>query len=388
MKLLTKFKFTDLRVLSLKAEVKTKTYSDQSLSNLKLTVTPSGTKTFYVRFKLNNKPINHRLGDASQINVDEARSRAVNYINFKSRLGLEQGSGLTVDDVFNLYRENELSNRNTIAGRTHALEVSYKKHVKPRIGIQFVEEITRKTAKELFVDIESLGYSVHNRCLTSIKSAFNYVMEFEDGINLSANPFLGIRKMTEVQRSRYLTHEEARGLLLALDMEVNQNVADIYRIALFTGARLSNVKMMKWQEINFSSNKWLIPATNTKTSKVYELPLHRSVVDLLVNRRNNATDSPFVFASNTSKYGYITGGDPVWKSAIKNAGLYHENPNIRPRPHDLRRTFATWQLQSGTDISIVSKSLCHTSLKHTMIYAHTNTEQIRSSIDKAFDFIY
>ena len=77
----------------------------------------------------------------------------------------------------------------------------------------------------------------------------------------------------------------------------------------------------------------------------------------------------------------------MWKSAIKRAGLYHENPNIRPRPHDLRRTFATWQIQSGADISVVSKALCHTSLKHTMIYAHTNTEQVRNSIDEAFKFI-
>ena len=384
MKQSTKFKFTEIRIKSLKPELKTRTYSDQSLCNLKLTVTSQGTKTYYVRFKVKNKPINHRLGDASQILVDEARSRAVNYINFTSDLRLEQGTGLTVNDVFNLYQENELSKRATIAGRTHALEVSYNKHLKQRIGKRFVAEVTRKVAKELFVVLEILGYSVHNRCLTAIKSAFNYVIEYEDDINLSINPFLSVTKMTEVQRSRYLTHEEAKRLLSALDKENNQDVADVYRIALFTGARLSNVKTMQWQEINFSNNQWLIPATNTKTNKVYELPLHRFVIDLLIKRRSRASDSPFVFASKTSKYGYVTGGDPIWKSAIKKADLYHENPNIRPRPHDLRRTFATWQLQAGTDISVVCKALCHTSLKHTMVYAHTNLDQVRDSVNKAF----
>lgn len=382
-----KIKFTDSRIKSLKVEAITKTYSDLSLRNLKVTVTPSGTKTFYVRFKHNNESINYRLGHTTALTVCEARRDAVSYINFIKKERGDKGTGLTVNDIFNLYRENELSLKQTVAGRTHSLEVSYNKHLKKRLGAELVENITRKDARSYFMEIEQLGYSVHNRCLTAIKSAFSYVIEFEDDLNLTANPFVGIKKMTEVQRNRYLTHEEAKRLLEALNGEPNQDVADIYRIALFTGARLSNVKMMKWFEIDFSSSQWLIPSTNTKTSKVYQLPLHSFVTELLLKRKASAGDSEFVFASLRSKYGYITGGDPVWKSAIKKADLYHDNPNIRPRPHDLRRTFATWQIQSGADISIVSKALCHTSLKHTMIYAHTNVEQVRSSIDKAFSFI-
>jgi len=83
----------------------------------------------------------------------------------------------------------------------------------------------------------------------------------------------------------------------------------------------------------------------------------------------------------------MSGGDQVWKEALIIAGLYHENPNIRPRPHDLRRTFATWQIQSGADVSVVAKALCHTSLNHTMIYAHSNVEQVRESLNEALKFL-
>ncbi|NRA80865.1 MAG: site-specific integrase [Pseudoalteromonas sp.] len=387
MKLPTKFKFTDLRLVRLPSYDKTRTFSDLVLNNLKLVVTPSGTKTFYVRFKTNGQPINHKLGNADALSVDEARSRAVAYINFRTAQQVRCQSGLTVNDVFNLYRDNELSARRTIAGRTHALEISYNLHLKPIIGKMNIEQLTKKIARTVFIELENRGYSVHNRCLSAIKSAFNYVIEFEEGLPVTANPFMGIKKLTEVQRNRYLTKSEAKRLLLALDTEKNQDVADIYRVALFTGARLSNVKTMRWYEIDFSSGQWLIPATNTKTSKVYQIPLHSFVINLLKQRREQASDSPFVFASERSRYGYITGGDPVWKSAITRAGLYHDNPNIRPRPHDLRRTFATWQLQSGADISVVSKALCHTSLKNTMIYAQTNLDQVRNSIESAFEFM-
>ena len=99
--------------------------------------------------------------------------------------------------------------------------------------------------------------------------------------------------MREVQRNRYLTEDEAKRLLKSLDHESNQDMADIYRVALFTGARLSNIKTLKWHEIDFSSCQWLIPATNTKTSKVYQIPLHSFVINLLKQRREQASDSPF-----------------------------------------------------------------------------------------------
>ena len=218
-----------------------------------------------------------------------------------------------------------------------------------------------------------------------LKAACNYVIDFEK-TGLLVNPFDRVKKMPGVTRNRYLTHEEARKLMSALDSVSNQDVADIFRLALFTGARLTNVKMMEWVDINFSNYVWLIPSTRTKTSQHYEIPLHPLAVSLLKKRQKLSRGSNFVFASKQkSKYGYITGGDSVWKEAIKHAGLYHENPNIRPRPHDLRRTFATWQIQSGADVSIVSKALCHTSLKHTMVYAYANIDQVRDSIIGAFD---
>ena len=394
MKIPTTFSFTDGRVKLIKPEQNTKSFSDNKLRNLKLVVTGNGTKTFYVRFKFRNKAYNEKLGYADFLCVDDARFRAVEYMNHiraesKALIPHQHATKdlkyQTVNDVFKSYRDNELCHRKTIAGRTHALEVSYKCHIRKKIGHMPIESLTKRFTRDFFRELESLGYSVHNRCLSAVKSAFNYVIDYEDDLGFSTNPFACIKKMPGVKRSRYLTHYEAKLLLSSLELETNQDVADIYRVALFTGARLSNVKSMQWHEIDLRSGIWLIPASNTKTGGHYEIPLHDYVINILQKRSNSSINNKFVFASKTSKYGYITGGDPIWKSTIKHAGLYHENPNIRPRPHDLRRTFATWQIQSGADISVVSKALCHTSLKHTMVYAHTNVDQVRNAVNKAFD---
>lgn len=390
----TTFPFTQRRIKMLVAEDTTKTYTDQKLKNLKITVTSQGSKTFYCRFKVGGMAKNIKIGDAQVVTLDDAKARAIELMNHH-RLSVKDNHAVTpasfnktsLNQIFDLYREGELSHRITVAGRTHSMVVAYNKHIKSSLGKELVGNITKKLARTFFKELESKGYGVHNKCLSALKSTYNYVIDYEEDLGIIVNPFERLKKMPGVTRSRYLTHEEASRLLIALDGVNNQDVADIFRVALFTGARLSNVKQMQWHDLNLNSSIWLIPASRTKTRKHYEIPLHGMVVDLLKRRSRNAGDSVYVFASSRSQYGYITGGDPVWKAAIKSAGLYHDNPNIRPRPHDLRRTFATWQIQSGADISVVSKALCHTSLKHTTIYAHTDVSQVRDAIDGAFRFL-
>lgn len=301
---------------------------------------------------------------------------------------LKNLKNFTVDQMFELYRDNELRNRKTVAGRQHALEVAYNIHVRAGLGHRVVKDLDKKEVRSFFRGLEERGYCAHNKSVSVLKAACNYVIDYEE-TGLLTNPFGRIKKMPSVTKNRYLTHEEARKLLNALDNVSNQDVAVIYRLALFTGARLTNVKMMEWNDINFSTFVWLISSMRTKTNQHYEIPLHPIAVTILRERQKLCMGSKFVFPSKyKSKYGYITGGDSVWKEAIKKAGLYHENSNIRPRPRDLLRTFATWQIQSGADVSIVSKALCHTSLKYTMVYAHANITQVRASIEGAFKSLW
>lgn len=385
------FPFTQNRINNLKPEPITKTYSDSKYKNLKLVVTYQGSKTYYCRFKVENQSQNIKIGDAKSILLDDARARVIELLNHH-RLNLQtrnsiansSSQNLTINQVFELYKKGELAHKVTVAGRTHTMQVAFNKHIKQQFGSELLANVTKKSARIFFQELENKGYGVHNKCLSALKAAVNYVIDYEEEAGVTINPFDRIKKMQGVSRNRYLTHEEARALFSALAKVDNQDVADIYRLALFTGARLSNVKQMRWHDINLNAAVWIIPASRTKTNKHYEIPLVGLAKEILADRLRISGNNEFVFASSKSKYGYITGGDAVWKQAIREAGLYHENPNIRPRPHDLRRTFATWQIQSGADISVVSKALCHTSLKHTLVYAHTNTEQVRSSIEGAF----
>ena len=387
--------FTDKFVNEIRAKKSIITFVDQERSYLKLIVRPSGLKGYFYRAKKNGSELKMKLGCADKINVAMARLLS-DQLHMKESVGHGSSSSviadintyLTLNDIFALYCEGELNHRSTISGRKHSLIVAYDNHVESELGRFLISDIDKKRARAFFRELQQKGYCTHNKVLSALKAACNYVIDYEDTVNLALNPFERIKKMPGVVRNRYLSHDEAKRLLKALDEVDNQDMADIYRLSLFTGARLSNVKQMLWADINLNSLIWFVPATRTKSRQHYEIALHDLAVRLLLKRQKHSRCQRFVFPSkNKSKYGYITGGDYVWKDALLKSGLYHENPNIRPRPHDLRRTFATWQIQSGADVSVVAKALCHTSLKHTMIYAHTNVEQVRESLNGAFKFL-
>lgn len=67
----------------------------------------------------------------------------------------------------------------------------------------------------------------------------------------------------------------------------------------------------------------------------------------------------------------------VWNPAVASAKL-----NPRPTPHDLRHTYASWQLLGGTPMFVVSRQLGHESIKVTAdIYGDVDRASSRAAAD-------
>lgn len=64
----------------------------------------------------------------------------------------------------------------------------------------------------------------------------------------------------------------------------------------------------------------------------------------------------------------------VFKTACRQAGIQRACT-----PHVLRHSFATHQLESGTDLVVIQQMLGHHSIRTTSIYTHVATDQIRST---------
>ena len=262
----------------------------------------------------------------------------------------------------------------------------YKKHLKFALEQTDVAHLNRKSlAKLLKLLAHDVGPTVHNKCVSVLKATFNYCLDYEDTFPLEFNPAASLKKTSSPSRERYLTLPEVNRLLDSLKKLAHPIFSDLFSLTLFTGARIYNVKSMRWDEIDFETKTWIVPAIKTKTKRTYRIPLIKQSMSILETRRISVGDTPFVFPTPTkSSTGHVMGGDKVWKAVIINAGLYSENREVRVCKHDLRRTFATWQALQGVDINTISQGLGHTDIKHTQIYARINGQIVRDAITLGF----
>jgi site-specific recombinase XerD len=61
-----------------------------------------------------------------------------------------------------------------------------------------------------------------------------------------------------------------------------------------------------------------------------------------------------------------------------------KHPGIRDKEHfhTLRHTFASWLVESGTDIYYAMKLMGHSDIKLTMRYAHLGKNSLRAAVQR------
>lgn len=125
-----------------------------------------------------------------------------------------------------------------------------------------------------------------------------------------------------------------------------------------TGLRFSDIQKLTWREVRFDENEgYSLHYTQKKTSEAEVLPISDEAF-LLLGEPGKPDDQVF------SGLVYSSANNYHLKKWMMTAGLRKELSF-----HCFRHTFATLQLQYGTDIYTVSKMLGHKSVRTTEGYA-------------------
>ncbi|EKF9766854.1 site-specific integrase, partial [Vibrio cholerae] len=362
----------------------------QSVNALFLYVQPSGNKTFYYRRRLNGKYVEVKIGGFPAVTVDNARRRAKELaVDFDRGINpndikREAREANTINDLFDNYQA--LFELDVKAGvrRQSSLNGSerlYRLHIKPILGNKPIDQFDKKAAKAFLQKILSArGYSLHNHCLTLLKSMFNRAD--------LPNPLLGLSKIDEAvhRRERVLSREELQRLFSAMEQE-DQIYQDVVMLLLLTGQRKACVLSMEWKEINHDQKLWVIPVSKIKSKKPHVVPLSHAAMKILMRRSNDAAkNEKHVFPSNTSVSGHIaekTGHSSFWRRITQRAGLHSSDRDENVRIHDLRRTLATYQVSNGGSLQATSKLLGHSSIAITNdVYAHLAVDVVRNELER------
>lgn len=193
--------------------------------------------------------------------------------------------------------------------------------------------------------------------LINLKSMFYYALRNEW---IFFNPFVNIKIKLPEKQPKYFRREEFEKFFAEI---VEPEIREIVLVAVHTGLRLNELMNLTSEQIQGDYIVLSNQNKMNKTAKVYSIPIADEIRDILSRdgRIFNLNDD-FV-SKRVKRY-------------IRKAKI---NPTLNF--HSLRHTFASWLVQDGVPLKVVSELLGHTSVKTTEIYSHLSKENLKAAIN-------
>ena len=164
-------------------------------------------------------------------------------------------------------------------------------------------------------------------------------------------------------RVRYLKPWEIVRLLDALP----PHLRDMAEFSLATGLRKSNVKGLRWSEVDLAGKRVTIEGIKMKNGEPLALPLSQTALDVLIKQIGKHSEAVFTYQGNPINWI----GQKTWKKALEKAGI--ENF----RWHDLRHTWATMLIQAGVPAKTLQVLGAWETPAMVDKYAHQDTDSLR-----------
>ncbi len=251
-------------------------------------------------------------------------------------------------------------------------------------GSLTVEGLTEDFCKGFrdYLDSASLFNTVRKTTRTlSRNSAVSYFTVFKVLLNravddkvLTTNPAQRVKRLKreEVQRE-FLTLTELQTIA-----RTDCDFPTLKRAALLsalTGLRYSDIAKLTWSEVQTDTDVTGQPVhairfTQKKTKGAETLPISDIAYSLL-GEREAGTDKVFADLLYSD-----------WQNAKLRDWLLKAGITRKVTFHCFRHTFATLQLQQGTDLYTVSKLLGHRDIQTTQIYAKIVNQTKRDAVNR------
>lgn len=283
-------------------------------------------------------------------NTNKSRVNLLDYLENIGKQSAEQGSRNYARTVLNTVRALRLFRGDYIAFRD--------------VDKEFLSEFTdylRQMPKASKYGVLKTGGRLSNNSVVSyygtLRTAINRA--YKEGI-ITVNPTkefdFASKVRQEPSRREYLTIDELKTLI---NTECRHEI--VKRAFLFSclcGLRVSDIRKLKWCDLQRSGGRVRIEITMQKTKEPLYLPISDEALKWLPER-GEANDSDFIFP--LTHEGTVNDTLQHW---AKVAGITKHISF-----HVARHTHATMMLTLGADLYTVSKLLGHKNIATTQIYA-------------------
>jgi integrase len=312
---------------------------DTELAGFGLRVTRAS-KTYIVEKRVNRRTVRARIGRHNQIPTDRARKMAQKLIyemtdgkDVNARKKAIQGESITLQQAYDEFLEKRDLKERTIWDYQRAMDISFKSWKRKRII-----DVTREMVSRHYTKLgNQIGKAQANQSMRFLRSLINFAAgQYENGDGkplIKDNP-VSIITQTKTwyrveRRQTIIKNHDLASWFESVDSLNGDLVKDYLKVLLFTGLRRQEAMKLRWDQVDLKAKTLII--TDTKNRSPLTLPFGPFILKLLKDRKQDATDSPFVFPG-TGKTGHLVESKYQTAQVTKESG-------IKFCLHDLRRVF-------------------------------------------------
>jgi integrase len=205
--------------------------------------------------------------------------------------------------------------------------------------------------------------------LAYLRSAFNYALKQN---YILVNHFSNIKNYRLPEKQpKYFSQEEYQMLINSIHEEWFKNIIEF---AYNTGMRQGEILNLDWKEVDMINDHISISNQSaiSKSKRIRVIPLNRRAKEIILSLQKEPKQFVFNYFGQKIKQDHIS---KKFKKHVKRINI-NQSLNF----HSLRHTFASRLAQKGVSIYHISKLLGHASITTTQIYAHLNTNDLKTAI--------
>jgi integrase len=300
--------------------------------------------------------------------------------NMQNRLGEK----ITLNQFFDehYYPHIELTKRQP----KHDWSV-YNSHIRRELGHYFLNELTNPVLDVWVREqvLKGLKRSTVNKHIHLFNRLLNLARHWTF-LPLQSQHQKNIKKLRVGDHTqRFLSDEEMARLLKASQATQHPYYYCIVRLFLMTGARHGELRLAKWNDIDFEKRIWTIP--HSKNGRARRIILSTPAIETFHQIRTKTeqlllptTQTDYVITNPQTRTAYHSfyGTWFIVRRAAKLDDL---------RIHDLRHTFASVLVNKGVSIYEVQTLLGHSSVQMTQRYAHLAPDTLQRRAELVGDII-
>ena len=299
---------TDAQVRKIKPLDKKKRYSDEK--GLYLEVTPSGGRFWRLKYRFNGRESTLTIGGYPEISLaqarrarDEARIQLYNNIdpNAVKNQRLQQMDESTL--FKSLALEWMEDRKAVIKETTYLRDLSvFEKDLFPALGDIPIDQIKGKDVLACAKKIEERGaQEMAKRSIPLAGRIFRFAIR-KGIIENDPTPHLQeALKPRKVKHMARLDISEFPPFLERMDRyHGNPMIKTAIQLMTLTFVRTAELRMMEWDEINFETKLWRIPADKMKMAQPHIVPLSRQALELIEGLRPLTGNKQYVFYNHST----------------------------------------------------------------------------------------